>query len=63
MPGEKILIVDDEENIRLLYEQELSDDGYDVIRKERYARQLEMGLIDDTYSLSEATSWGGSDVS
>ena len=26
----KILIVDDEENIRLLYEEELSEEGYDV---------------------------------
>lgn len=31
------------------------DEGYEVIRKRRYARQLEMGLIDDTYSLSEAS--------
>ncbi len=28
MKGAKILIVDDEENIRLLYEQELQDEGY-----------------------------------
>jgi len=27
----KILIVDDEENIRFLYEQELLDEGYDII--------------------------------
>ncbi|RMG57790.1 MAG: response regulator [Deltaproteobacteria bacterium] len=26
----KILVVDDEENIRLLYQEELSDDGYEV---------------------------------
>ncbi len=31
------------------------DEGYDVIRKQRYARQLEMGLIDSTYKLSGAT--------
>lgn len=31
------------------------DMGYDAIREERYARQLEMGLIDDSYRLSEAT--------
>lgn len=31
MPNEKILIVDDEENIRFLYEQELSDEGYQTI--------------------------------
>jgi two-component system, response regulator, stage 0 sporulation protein F len=30
MAGEKILIVDDEENIRLLYEQELSEEGYQI---------------------------------
>ena len=27
----KILVVDDEENICLLYEQELSEEGYEVI--------------------------------
>ncbi|HEY6007353.1 MAG TPA: response regulator [Geobacteraceae bacterium] len=27
----KILVVDDESNIRLLYSQELSDDGHDVV--------------------------------
>ena len=27
----KILIVDDEENIRFLYEQELQDEGYEII--------------------------------
>ncbi len=31
MAGEKILVVDDEENIRYLYEQELSEDGYQVV--------------------------------
>ncbi|MFH0757212.1 MAG: sulfatase-like hydrolase/transferase [Bacteroidota bacterium] len=31
------------------------DQGYDAIRRKRYARQLEMGLIDSTYRLSEAT--------
>lgn len=31
------------------------DQGYEIIRKRRYARQLEMGLIDDTYSLSDPT--------
>jgi arylsulfatase len=29
------------------------DKGYEAIRKDRYARQLEMGLIDKTYRLSE----------
>ncbi|RLD87946.1 MAG: arylsulfatase, partial [Bacteroidetes bacterium] len=35
------------------------DEGYESIRKARYARQLEMGLIDTSYRLSEATypSW------
>jgi arylsulfatase len=31
------------------------DRGYEVIRKGRYRRQQEMGLIDESYSLSEAT--------
>jgi CheY-like chemotaxis protein len=31
MAGEKILIVDDEENIRLLYQQELLEEGYEPI--------------------------------
>lgn len=31
MANEKILIVDDEENIRLLYEQELRDEGYTTV--------------------------------
>jgi arylsulfatase len=31
------------------------DQGYEAIRLERYKRQLEMGLIDETYRLSEAT--------
>ena len=31
MPNEKILIVDDEENIRFLYEQELIDEGYQTV--------------------------------
>ncbi|MCD4710944.1 MAG: arylsulfatase [Bacteroidales bacterium] len=33
----------------------LYDKGYESTREKRYARQLEMGLIDDTYRLSEAT--------
>jgi len=35
------------------------DDGYKTIRQARYDRQLEMGLIDESYGLSEATysSW------
>ncbi len=35
--------------------QGMYDQGYDAIRQKRYARQLEMGLIDSTYKLSEAT--------
>ena len=31
------------------------DEGYEAIRQSRYARQLEMGLIDESYRLSEAT--------
>ena len=31
------------------------DKGYEPVRQHRYARQLEMGLIDDTYQLSEST--------
>jgi DNA-binding NtrC family response regulator len=31
MANEKILIVDDEENIRLLYEQELGEEGYQIL--------------------------------
>lgn len=31
------------------------DDGYEAIRLKRYAKQLEMGLIDSSYRLSEAT--------
>ncbi len=31
------------------------DGGYEVIRQERYSRQLEMGLINETYRLSDAT--------
>ena len=35
------------------------DEGYETTREKRYTRQLEMGLIDETYSLSDATypSW------
>ncbi|MBI5748647.1 MAG: response regulator [Nitrospinae bacterium] len=31
MTRKKILVVDDEENIRILYSEELQDEGYDVI--------------------------------
>ncbi len=35
------------------------DEGYEKTREKRYTRQLEMGLIDETYRLSDATypSW------
>ncbi|MCK4749956.1 MAG: arylsulfatase [Bacteroidales bacterium] len=33
----------------------LYDEGYGAIRRKRYAKQLEIGLIDSTYRLSEAT--------
>ncbi len=38
----KILIVDDEENIRYLYSEELSAEGYDVITAESGYRLLEL---------------------
>ncbi len=38
----KILIVDDEKNIRLLLNEELSDEGYDVITAENGAVALKM---------------------
>lgn len=31
------------------------NDGYEKVRSQRYQKQLEMGLIDDSYKLSEAT--------
>lgn len=36
------------------------DEGYEAIRQKRYARQKELGLIDDSYKLSAAThdEWG-----
>ncbi len=38
----KILVVDDEKNIRFLLKEELADEGYDVIMAENGARALEM---------------------
>ena len=38
----KILIVDDEKNIRLLLNEELTDEGYDVITAENGAVALKM---------------------
>ena len=39
--NKKILIVDDEKNIRLLLNEELSDEGYDVITAENGAIALQ----------------------
>ena len=33
------------------------DEGYTAIRQKRYKKQQELGLIDDTYRLSEPTHW------
>lgn len=38
----KILVVDDEKNIRLLLKEELTDEGYDVLLAESGAKALEM---------------------
>ena len=38
----KILVVDDEKNIRLLLKEELSDEGYDVILAESGAKALDI---------------------
>ncbi len=38
----RILVVDDEENIRLLYQEELEDEGYEVIVAEDGKKALEL---------------------
>ena len=38
----KVLVVDDEKNIRLLLKEELTDEGYDVMTAESGAAALEM---------------------
>ena len=38
----KVLVVDDEKNIRLLLNEELTDEGYDVITAENGSLALEM---------------------
>nr|HID57959.1 response regulator [Desulfobacterales bacterium] len=38
----KILVVDDEEVIRILYKEELEDDGYDVITTSEGSRLIEL---------------------
>ena len=40
--SKKILVVDDEQNIRLLLKEELMDEGYDVILAENGAKAIEM---------------------
>ena len=41
----------------------LYDEGYEAIRRKRYARQLEMGLIDSSFSLSAPTHDAWEDLS
>lgn len=38
----KVLVVDDEKNIRILLEEELKDEGYDVVTADSGAAALEM---------------------
>ncbi len=38
------------------------DEGYEIIRKARYKKQLEMGLIDEKYKLSNATYTNWNDL-
>lgn len=38
----KVLVVDDEKNIRLLLQEELADEGYEVITAESGARALDL---------------------
>lgn len=38
----KILVVDDEQNMRLLFQEELTDEGYDVILADRGETALKM---------------------
>jgi len=42
MAGEKVLIVDDDENVRFLYEQELIDEGYQTLLARDGKECLEM---------------------
>lgn len=42
MKMKKILVVDDEKNIRLLLDEELTDEGYEVIQAENGAAALEI---------------------
>ncbi len=43
----KILVVDDEDNIRLLYKEELQDDGYDVTCAKNAEEALKMIEINE----------------
>ncbi|GFO56603.1 two-component system response regulator [Geomonas sp. Red276] len=47
----KLLVVDDEANIRLLYSQELSDEGYDVVTAASALEAVEK-LQSDTFDLA-----------
>lgn len=69
--GKKILVVDDEENIRLLFKEELQDEGFDVdvaqngyeaiekVKKEEYdlvVLDIKMPGIDGIKTLTEIKS-------
>lgn len=42
MPKKKVLIVDDEEHIRFLYSEELTDEGYDVVTTDSGFQLMEL---------------------
>jgi DNA-binding NtrC family response regulator len=42
MPKKKVLIVDDEEHIRFLYSEELTDEGYDVVTTDSGYQLMEL---------------------
>ena len=45
--NKKILVVDDEENIRLLYKEELTEEGYDVVLAENGYKALDIARNTD----------------
>ena len=45
--SKKILVVDDEENIRLLYKEELIEEGYDVVLAENGFKAIEIAKNTD----------------
>jgi DNA-binding response OmpR family regulator len=45
--SKKVLVVDDEENIRLLYKEELVEEGYDVILAENGYKAIEIAKKTD----------------